>query len=101
MFTAGSSTRPPFWLKEHTADSKIARSRDGGTTWEQTRNGLPDHIRGNIEAMAMDVSNGTFSLFAGTTDGDVFHSTDEGDSWTKIAGGLPPISKAHHYLIIR
>ena len=101
MFTAGSSTRPPFWLKEHTADSKIARSRDGGNTWEQVHTGLPEHIRGNIEAMAMDIHNGSFSLFAGTTDGDVFHSADEGESWTKIAGGLPPVSKAHHYLIIR
>ena len=101
MFTAGSSTRPPFWLKEHTADSKIARSRDGGKNWELVRNGLPEQIRGNIEAMAMDIYNGSFSLFAGTTDGEVFASGDEGDSWTKIATGLPPISKAHHYLIIR
>jgi photosystem II stability/assembly factor-like uncharacterized protein len=88
-------------LKEHTADSKIARSRDGGKNWEHVRNGLPEHIRGNIEAMAMDICNGSFSLFAGTTDGEVFESDDEGDNWIKIATGLPPISKAHHYLIIR
>ena len=51
--------------------------------------------------MAMEVYNGSFGLYAGTTDGDAFFSDDEGDNWTKIVEGLPPISKAHHYLIIR
>ena len=97
MFTAGAKTGPGTWRKTHTADARIARSRDGGQRWEILNEGLPDHIRGNIEALAMDVWNGGFALFAGTTDGEVFYSGDEGESWQKIIQGIGPVSKAHHY----
>ncbi len=101
MFTAGAASRPPFWLQTHAADARIARSTDGGKNWEVMQNGLPEKIHGNVEAMAMEVYNGSFALYAGTTDGDVFFSDNEGNNWSKIVEGLPPISKAHHYLIIR
>jgi hypothetical protein len=45
----------------------------------------------------MDVWNGGFALFAGTTDGEVFCSADEGDHWQKIIQGIGPVSKAHHH----
>jgi hypothetical protein len=51
---------------------------------------LPEHIRGNIEALSMDVWNRGAALFAGTTDGEVFYSTDEGESWEKIIQGIGP-----------
>ncbi len=49
----------------------------------------------------METWNGSYSLFAGTTDGEVFFSEDEGDNWTKIIDGLPPISKHGHYKILQ
>ena len=97
MFTSGAKTGPGTWRKTHTADSRVARSRDSGKSWEILNEGLPEHIRGNIEAMAMDVWNGGFALFAGTTDGEVFCSADEGDHWLKIIQGIGPVSKAHHH----
>ena len=60
-------------------------------------NGLPEHIRGNVEAFSMDAWNGGFALFAGTTDGEVFYSDDAGESWKKIIHGIGAISKSHHY----
>jgi hypothetical protein len=54
-------------------------------------------MRANVEAMSMDVWNGGFALFAGTTDGDVFYSADEGEHWERIIAGIGPVSKAHHY----
>ena len=60
-------------------------------------NGLPEHIRGNVEAFSMDVWNSGFALFAGTTDGEVFYSDDSGESWKKIIQGIGAVSKAHHY----
>lgn len=101
MFVAGAGSRPPNWLKTHTADAKIARSRDAGKSWEILRNGLPAQMRGNIEAMSMELWDGQVSLFAGTLEGDIFYSGNEGDQWTKIVSGLPPISKAHHHLMLR
>jgi photosystem II stability/assembly factor-like uncharacterized protein len=97
MFVAGGKTGPGTWRKLHTADSRIARSRDGGKSWEVLTNGLPEHIRGNVEAFSIDAWSGGSALFAGTTDGDVFASEDEGDSWKKIISGIGAVSKAHHY----
>lgn len=97
MFTAGSSGSPGSWRTSHDADSAVARSRDAGRTWEYLAGGLPEHIRGNIEALTMDSYPGGFALFAGTTDGDVFFSDDEGDTWATIGRNLPPVSKSGHY----
>lgn len=97
MFVAGGKTGPGTWRKLQTADSRIARSRDGGKSWEVLDGGLPEHIRANIEATAMDVWNGGYALFAGTTDGDIFHSADEGDHWEKIIQGIGAVSKSHHH----
>jgi photosystem II stability/assembly factor-like uncharacterized protein len=98
LFVAGAKTGPGTWRKLHTADARVARSRDGGKTWEILSAGLPEHIRANIEAMAMDVWNGGYALFAGTTDGDVFSSVDEGEHWETIIKGIGPVSKSHHYI---
>jgi photosystem II stability/assembly factor-like uncharacterized protein len=101
MFTAGAVARPSTWRQTRTADSRIARSRDAGSTWEVLHQGLPEHIRGNIEAMTLDAWNSSFSLLAGTTDGEIFLSEDEGDHWTRIAEGLPAVSKGGHYRNLR
>jgi len=97
LFTAGAKTGPRSWRELHTADSRIARSRDGGNSWEVLNEGLPEHIRGNVEALAMDVWKGGFALFAGTTDGEVFYGADEGQRWQKLVQGIGPVSKSHHY----
>jgi hypothetical protein len=97
LFVAGAKTGPGTWRKLHTADARIARSRDGGKNWDILQTGLPEHIRANIEGMAMDVWNGGYALFAGTTDGDIFYSDDEGEHWETIIKGIGPVSKSHHY----
>jgi len=102
IFTAGASSSPGRgWAASRDADSRFARSRDAGRTWERLEGGLPGHLRGNIEAMTMNVFPGGFALFAGTTDGDVFFSEDEGEHWTTIGQGLPPVSKGGHYRNLR
>jgi photosystem II stability/assembly factor-like uncharacterized protein len=101
MFAAGARENPRAWRATHDADSIVARSRDGGESWEFLDGALPGHLRGNIEAMAMEVCDSSCALFAATTDGEILYSADEGDSWSKIAEGLPAVSKNGHYLRLR
>jgi len=101
MFTAGASGSPGSWRTSHDADSRVARSRDGGRNWEYLEGGLPEHIRGNIEGLTMNAYPGGFLLVGGTTDGDVYFSDDEGDHWTTIASSLPPVSKGGHFRPLR
>jgi len=100
VFLAGAICGPGEWRKTKTADARVARSRDGGRTWEYLEGGLPAHIHGNIEGMALNVWPGGSRLFVGSTDGDVFFSADEGDTWTTIARGIGPVSKGGHYLAL-
>src|SRR5579883_450307 len=100
MFMAGARYNPGEWRQTHDADATIGRSRDGGRTWEILTNGLPEHMRGNVESLVLSAWPGGYALFAGTTDGDVFASEDAGDTWTHIAGGLAPISKGGHYVAL-
>ncbi len=76
----------------------VCRTEDGGKTWEEQRNGLPQQASFDIvyrHAMAGDEDD----LFFGTTTGNMFHSSDGGDSWRTISNYLPLINAvtfAHH-----
>jgi photosystem II stability/assembly factor-like uncharacterized protein len=101
LFMAGSNQSPGEWRTSHDASAAIMRSRDGGRTWEVLTNGLPSHIRGNIEAMSIYAWPGGYALFTGDTDGAIYASDDEGDTWTCIANDLSPVSKVNHYAALR
>jgi photosystem II stability/assembly factor-like uncharacterized protein len=100
MFTAGALKVPSAWPKEKTADARIARSDDGGKSWQIFTKGLPEHIRGNVEAMSMNVWPEGIGLFAATLDGTVFFSGDEGESWSTLVTGLAPVSKGGHHRLV-
>ncbi len=101
MFAGGSRTSPGGWRTTRDADSRVVRSRDGGRNWDILGHGLPEHIVGNVEAMALDVWDSGYAVFAATTDGDVFCSEDAGDHWRTLAAGMPAISKVNHYHALR
>lgn len=97
MFLSGAQFGPGTWRKTHYAGARIARSRDGGLTWEILREGLPDRLQASVEALCLEASDQGTSVFAATTAGDVYCSDDAGDHWTRIVSGLAPISKGGHY----
>ena len=96
MFLAAGVGWPPHWYKARRAQGKIARSRDGGRTWERLLGGLPDGQRALFSALSIGVHGAGFDLFAADTDGQVFESRDGGDHWRMIAD-IAPVSKGEFH----
>jgi len=97
IFMTAAHDAPGSWRTTHFAGARISRSRDGGRSWEILRNGLPDRMQASIEALCLEESGKSFSIFAATTAGEVWCSADGGERWERIISGLAPISKSGHY----
>ncbi len=95
VYVAGAGGHPGTW-DEHTARPGVIRSADGGSTWHTCMQGLPEPVRGNIEAVTAVNSPGGTTFYFGTAVGEVWSSAVGADGWQLIAT-LPPISKAGHY----
>jgi len=99
IFVGGGTGWPPHWYARGRAMGRIARSRDGGVTWERLLGGLPDGQRPVFGAMTLAADNNGFVVLAGDSDGQVFESRDGGDHWTMIAE-LAPLSKGDFHLAL-
>lgn len=96
LFMAGAVGWPPHWYKIGRARTKIARSRDGGKTWQRLLGGLPDGQRAIFGGLTLEAWDGGFALYAADSDGQVFESRDGGDTWQMIAE-VGPVSKGDFY----
>lgn len=68
----------------------VCRTDDGGQSWTQLRQGLPQqHCYDVVFRHALDISGDT--LVFGTTTGNLFVSEDRGESWSCIGNYFPPI----------
>jgi photosystem II stability/assembly factor-like uncharacterized protein len=87
------------WLVPGRADNQrmaidgglfVARTHDGGETWEQLREGLPqDHAYDVVYRHAL--ANAGDRLVFGSTTGNLYISEDRGESWRCAGNNLPPI----------
>ena len=69
----------------------VWRTRDGGSTWRELTNGLPqDHAHLGVLRAAMAIDGYDVpGLYFGTSTGQLFASADEGESWTRSQTTCP------------
>jgi hypothetical protein len=68
----------------------VCRTEDGGKTWTELRNGLPQgEAYDLVYRHALDISGDRLAF--GTTTGNLYLSDDRGDSWECVTHNLPPI----------
>jgi hypothetical protein len=75
------------------AAAAVWRSADGGNSWQDMREGLPQtgcYFTVLRQAMAGD-GRDPAGVYFGTNSGSVFASLDEGENWQEIARHLPTI----------
>ena len=80
--------------ERYPADGKVVvtRTRDGGKSFEQLGNGLPqEHAYDIVYRHALAVDSSGEVLVFGSTTGSLWASHDGGDSWTTVSANLPPI----------
>lgn len=90
-------------LGRYMPDAKAAvwRTRDGGESWEDLRQGLPQEqaFFGVLrQAMATDEIDSA-GVYFGTSSGSVFVSADEGESWREVAKHLPTITSVETLVV--
>ena len=70
----------------------VARTRDGGASFEVLREGLPQKDAYDLvyrHALAIDASGDRLAF--GSTTGGVWTTRDQGDSWQALEARLPPV----------
>ena len=73
----------------------VARTRDGGESFEVLRQGLPQcHAYDLVWRHALAVDATGERLAFGSTTGGLWISEDAGDSWTALDARLPPVAVA-------
>ena len=83
------------------AKAAVWRTRDGGASWQDLREGLPQQ---NVffgvlrQAMATDRLEPA-GVYFGTNSGALYASADEGDSWRCIAQHLPLITSVETLVV--
>lgn len=68
----------------------VCRTDDGGKTWKEQRNGLPqENCFDIVYRHCLDISGD--SLVFGTTTGNVYYSNNLGENWQKLSSDLPMV----------
>ncbi len=87
------------WLVPGKADSEritvdgtlfVARTEDGGQSWQQLREGLPQESAYDV-VYRHALHNSGDALAFGSTTGNLYVSEDRGDSWVTVTNNLPPV----------
>ncbi len=91
LLSGVTAVGPGRWRRPEGGDSGIARSEDGGRTWQVSTRGLPSPCVGVPRGLGI-APDDTSLCVAGFTDGTVWASRDSGQSFERLLDGLPPVT---------
>jgi photosystem II stability/assembly factor-like uncharacterized protein len=75
----------------------VARTRDGGESFEVLRSGLPqEHAYDLVFRHALDIDETGERLAFGSTSGSLWETADGGDHWQTVSANLPPVYVVRH-----
>lgn len=69
----------------------VARTRDGGRSFEALSRGLPEPSYDLVYRHALAIDAGGKRLAMGSTTGNLWVSEDGGESWSLVSAHLPPV----------
>ncbi|MCH7791859.1 MAG: glycosyl hydrolase [Planctomycetes bacterium] len=90
-------SRTPWSLSSGGEDCGLYKSTDGGDTWEELTNGLPDGIKGKINVAPSAARRNRVWAIVEADDGGVFRSDDAGQSWTRTNDDRALRQRAWYY----
>ncbi len=91
LYAAMANGQPRQWSRPTGAESVIARTKDGGKSWQKLDGGLSDLSRNFAVEIVMDHADPN-RIYASVTSGDLFHSKDTGDTWSKLNVSIPKVT---------
>lgn len=80
--------------------SSIYRSADGGTTWTQIRNGLPEGTLGRIALAVSPVPPHELWAVVESEKSALYRSSDHGDTWVKLSDQYMMGDRPFYYSLI-
>ena len=89
--------RTPWSLSSGGDGSGLFRSTDGGETWEELTEGLPEGIKGKVSVSPSRAQRDLVYAMVEADEGGVFRSTDGGDTWRRVNDDRSLRQRAWYY----
>ena len=91
--------RPPWNVRSGGPGSGLWKSVDGGDSWQQLKNGLPE-LMGNTGVVVSPVDRNRLYAMIEAAEGGIFRSDDAGESWRRVNGNKGIRDRGWYYTLI-
>ena len=91
LYSAMANGQPRQWERPTGAESVIARTKDGGKSWEEL-DGDGNELSSNFAVDIVIDQDDPNQLYAALTNGVIYYSENSGDSWKSLGLKIPNIT---------